>query len=357
VIGQVFSLEHIATTSPNPSNAVMLFVYEKQTFTAVSFIDFVRAPVSFASRPMVIAEPQHGVPPPASPAAEQFSYPDTHRAVHQTYRLTPFQTKAARIWLLTAPTVSQGLAAEVIDAIKIHPFGEYQSISAVDTSIFFDLKPFRSFRAGLRPPSAGFRGSSPFRALSPLLPGSEKRRSHGRPSVQTTFATLAQPVDVVARANDIDQIEDRLFLGNERAARDGALLTSLGVTHVCTLNGMNAGAPAGFVYYRTSIEDSEFQELNDEFWGAVKFVEDAIANGGCVFVHCLRGVSRSAALCLAYLMQTRGLPFDAALGFLTSKRANVNINAGFQQQIKAKFGHVTPRAKGRQKMLLPGLRL
>lgn len=271
--------------------------------------------------------------------------------------MTPFQTKTARIWLLTAPRISHGLAADVIGAIKAHPFGEYQSLSAVDTTIFSDMKPFQSFRAGLRPPSAGFRGSAPFRALSPLLPGSEKRRSHARPSVQTTFATVAQPLDVIARANNVDQIEDRLFLGNECTARDGTLLTSLGVTHICTLNGIRAADPDGFVCYRASIEDSEFQELNDEFWGALKFVEDAIAHGGCVFVHCLRGVSRSAALCLAYLMETRGLPFDAALGFLTSKRANVNINAGFQQQIKAKFGHATPRAKGRQKMLLPGLRL
>ena len=83
------------------------------------------------------------------------------------------------------------------------------------------------------------------------------------------------------------------------------------------------------------IEDSVFQDLTDEFWQALSFVEQAIHNGGNILVHCRRGVSRSASLCVAYLMDDRGMTFDDAVSLMKRQRPSVNINQGFEEQLRA----------------------
>ena len=46
-------------------------------------------------------------------------------------------------------------------------------------------------------------------------------------------------------------------------------------------------------------------------------------------MHCYVGVSRSATLIIAYLMQMYNYPLQAALTFLISRRPHINPNPGF----------------------------
>lgn len=86
--------------------------------------------------------------------------------------------------------------------------------------------------------------------------------------------------------------------------------------------------------FNVRLSDSVFQDLNDDFWGALRFVEQAIHSGGNVLAHCRRGISRSAALCVAYLMDDRGMTFDDAIALLKRQRPSVNINQGFEDQLR-----------------------
>lgn len=87
--------------------------------------------------------------------------------------------------------------------------------------------------------------------------------------------------------------------------------------------------------FNVRLSDSVFQDLNDDFWGALRFVEQAIHSGGNVLAHCRRGISRSAALCVAYLMDDRGMTFDDAIALLKRQRPSVNINQGFEDQLRS----------------------
>ena len=55
---------------------------------------------------------------------------------------------------------------------------------------------------------------------------------------------------------------------------------------------------------------------------------------GGVLVHCLKGRSRSAAFCVAFLMQRCGLELDAALERLLDARPTAAINDGFMQKLR-----------------------
>ena len=60
---------------------------------------------------------------------------------------------------------------------------------------------------------------------------------------------------------------------------------------------------------------------------------------GSVLVHCAGGRSRSAALLTAYLMTTRGWHYDYAVSVLKHARPVIQINKGFEQQVRAYGAH------------------
>lgn len=56
-------------------------------------------------------------------------------------------------------------------------------------------------------------------------------------------------------------------------------------------------------------------------------------DGGKVLVHCVAGMSRSAALCLAYLVKHRGMTLRKAFSHLRACRPCVRPNSGFFRQL------------------------
>jgi predicted protein tyrosine phosphatase len=113
-------------------------------------------------------------------------------------------------------------------------------------------------------------------------------------------------------ANDMDEVYERRFVGNENAARDVDLPKKHEIRHIVSLNGSEGSAyfPEQFKYGIMNLNDSEFEELCQEFWKALNFVKEAIEKGGAPFIHCRRGISRSGALGLAYMIEEKGMKFE-----------------------------------------------
>ena len=133
----------------------------------------------------------------------------------------------------------------------------------------------------------------------------------------------------------LDLICDNLYISGENAASDLTSLKETGITHIIN---MNAGSspinfPDAFSYYSVRLNDSVFEVLDEEFWKAVEFLNQTIQKGGTVLVHCRKGISRSAALCLAYLLKYKDMEFEDAMNLIKTARPMVNINNGFAQQI------------------------
>ena len=57
----------------------------------------------------------------------------------------------------------------------------------------------------------------------------------------------------------------------------------------------------------------------------------ASRGGGAVLVHCEFGVSRSATIVTAFLMQSKGWSFEQGLRFLKTRRPKVKPNLGFRE--------------------------
>eukprot|EP01083_Nonionella_stella_P177584 624619_1 len=138
-------------------------------------------------------------------------------------------------------------------------------------------------------------------------------------------------------------IPDELYLGNSRNAADGDTLKALGITHIVnvTSNVKNLFEADGIEYLQCVIEDSPKANINQFFEETIQFINGALAdaNHHKVFVHCQAGISRSASIVIAYIMNTRGhgtrgIPkFEDALAFVRERRPMVHPNDGFTMQL------------------------
>jgi len=83
------------------------------------------------------------------------------------------------------------------------------------------------------------------------------------------------------------------------------------------------------------VDDTKDENLLFYFSPAVKFIQSGLDSGGGVLVHCVMGKSRSAAICIAYLLnhQPNILTPKMALAVLREARPMCEPNEGFMEQL------------------------
>ncbi|KAK7467883.1 hypothetical protein BaRGS_00036888 [Batillaria attramentaria] len=91
--------------------------------------------------------------------------------------------------------------------------------------------------------------------------------------------------------------------------------------------------PHDFSYKVIPVEDSDSADLATWFTDAIHFIEQEKQRGGKVLVHCRGGISRSATVCLAYLMYSRALRLDDAFDYVRARRHVISPNANFMMQL------------------------
>ncbi|KAK3926674.1 Dual specificity protein phosphatase 10 [Frankliniella fusca] len=144
------------------------------------------------------------------------------------------------------------------------------------------------------------------------------------------------PLDVDAAP--ASRLLPHLYLGN---ARDASLrsLRLLGADYVLSVTSAPAGVSdeayraAGVRHRALPARDCWQQSLRDHFHDAFNFIEEARSRGGVVLLHCQAGVSRSAAVAIAYLMRARGLSMAEAYKEVKAVRPIISPNLNFMGQL------------------------
>lgn len=95
--------------------------------------------------------------------------------------------------------------------------------------------------------------------------------------------------------------------------------------------------PDFFKYLHLRLKDNSGQDLKASIKESNYFITKAFSNKGKVLIHCQQGVSRSASLMIAYLMDKRGMNYHEALGIVKGKRRIVAPNKGFEFQLMGKL--------------------
>jgi len=125
-----------------------------------------------------------------------------------------------------------------------------------------------------------------------------------------------------------------LYIGSQDAATNVSGLKEAHVTHILNCaKGLVIQPPAGITHKNLDLLDIPEQDLSKTFDIASDFIRLGIIAGG-VLVHCNAGVSRSASIVLAFLMQHHSMSLPAALELLKKARPAVQPNAGFMAQLR-----------------------
>lgn len=132
-----------------------------------------------------------------------------------------------------------------------------------------------------------------------------------------------------------DMVVDKLYIGSEESATSRTILQDLKITHVLTASEKGKIYwPSEFEYCRIMLNDTEDDDLQKHTEIAVKFIEKGMRTGA-VLVHCKAGMSRSAALVMAFLMCSMKMRFLKAYLVVKLARNLISPNPGFVRQLVA----------------------
>jgi len=127
------------------------------------------------------------------------------------------------------------------------------------------------------------------------------------------------------------EVTPRLYLGNAAAAANLTALRRRGVTHVLNASRTipNHFEPV-LQYMRVAIDDSDDADLLPHLDAACQFISAA---SGSVLVHCQQGVSRSAAIVIAFYLREHNIDVETAVARVHQKRW-IRPNEGFMWQLR-----------------------
>jgi atypical dual specificity phosphatase len=133
------------------------------------------------------------------------------------------------------------------------------------------------------------------------------------------------------------RICENVFLSGVEGVDDAQRLHELGIKAIVSLGSVNGEVyprHPGIHYLHIVIEDNKFALIERFFRLTSDFITLHANQTEAVLVHCSAGVSRSATIVIAHLMQTRGLSLDTALTLVREKRSIVHPNDGFVEQLR-----------------------
>jgi len=147
-------------------------------------------------------------------------------------------------------------------------------------------------------------------------------------------------VDAQSRCclENCDQIIQNLYLGGVEAALDSQCLAEQGIRAVVCCNRELEFPSSKFIpdleYYRVDVEDMGREPIELFFPEATEFIHNQLLRERPVLVHCKAGVSRSASVLLAYLMEYCGYSLHDAFILTLRLRPTITPNPGFMERLR-----------------------
>lgn len=126
-----------------------------------------------------------------------------------------------------------------------------------------------------------------------------------------------------------------LFLSGAVEASSIHLLRQLGITHIlnATADVLSSDDEHAFKTLRVPLQDDEDEDIAAYFESSGDFIDEALAMGGGVLVHCQEGRSRSCSVVLSWLMTRRKWTLHKALRYVQERHPRAAPNAGYLVQL------------------------
>lgn len=139
------------------------------------------------------------------------------------------------------------------------------------------------------------------------------------------------------------EILDNLYLGSYEDSKCEKELLDRNIGYILNISEEceKPNYKYNFIYKQIKIKDHSDEPINLHFEETSKFINDALNSNNGILVHCKMGISRSATIIIAYLMNYGfsilnpcKISYSEALKFVKSKRKYITPKLGFCLYLK-----------------------
>ena len=129
----------------------------------------------------------------------------------------------------------------------------------------------------------------------------------------------------------------KLYISGSVPSENKSILQKHNITHILSICKRNTYKTLnGIIYHRIGrIEDSHNYKNSIRFmkeWDtATEFIKKSESS---ILVHCQAGVSRSATICIAFLMKYGNMSFDEAITMVSNARPIIEPNEEIVKRLK-----------------------
>ncbi|KAG7476668.1 hypothetical protein MATL_G00085400 [Megalops atlanticus] len=125
-----------------------------------------------------------------------------------------------------------------------------------------------------------------------------------------------------------------LFLGSAYHASKKDMLDGMGISALLNVSSNCPNHFEGMYQYKCiPVEDNHKEDISSWFIEAIEYIDSVKDSNGRVLVHCQAGISRSATICLAYLMKRKRVRLEEAFEFVKQRRSIISPNFSFMGQL------------------------
>ncbi|KAF7652140.1 hypothetical protein LDENG_00100950 [Lucifuga dentata] len=130
------------------------------------------------------------------------------------------------------------------------------------------------------------------------------------------------------------KVTKALFISNARSACSDQLIQQEAVTLCINVSKQQPFPAAAVSMLRIPVYDDPSEDLYSHFDRCADAIQEEAERGGRSVVYCKNGRSRSATVCVAYLMKHRKLTLSDALQKVKTARHVIDPNPGFMSQLE-----------------------
>ncbi|KAL4608379.1 dual specificity phosphatase 28 [Arapaima gigas] len=149
-----------------------------------------------------------------------------------------------------------------------------------------------------------------------------------------TVKCVKQPCKRAREMLELCRITEALLIGNARSACCDELIQKEGITLCINVSKQQPFPSSRVSTFRVPVYDDPNENLLKYFDRCADAIESEAGRGGRTVVYCKNGRSRSAAVCMAYLMKHGGLSLGQAFEVVREARSVVDPNPGFRTQLE-----------------------
>ncbi|XP_030016616.1 dual specificity phosphatase 28-like [Sphaeramia orbicularis] len=141
------------------------------------------------------------------------------------------------------------------------------------------------------------------------------------------------------------QVTNALFISNARSACSEQLIQQEAVTLCINVSKQQPFPSSAIIKLQVPVYDDPNEDLLSHFDRCADAIHKEAGRGGRSVVYCKNGRSRSATICIAYLMKHRKLTLNDALQKVKTARHVIDPNPGFMDQLR-KYEQELKRRRG-----------